>query len=378
MTYYNSSANPNLAPRTLSFAANDGNSNSATAQRTLNINLIPSSVVGRNLFYAGSSHYDLPGGSNGRTPLAFSDDNAIATDKTAYLPSNTAQATFANVSNYDAGINGIMVDLLGSGIHSAIQTNFTADPNSITNDFTFKVGNNNSPGSWVAGPLPTAVLVRTGMTGAANGAGTVSGSDRIELIWANGAITQKWIEVTVLATPDTGLAANDVFFFGNEIGNTGDHNTATVATTGTGDVSDVVNHGANSKNNIAITSVYDFNRDGLIATGDISDTVNHGSNSKNGLVFINIASGGPFAPEVVAMASRHAGMASALASTSSNQLSSLPPWLASRLGSLDLNHGTLAKYLIRLEHDATPKAKTILSEADAVADALNLDHELLD
>jgi hypothetical protein len=154
-------------------------------------------------------------------------------------------------------------------------------------------------------------------------------------------------------------------------------------------VSDVVNHGANSKNNIAITNIYDFNRDGLVAVGDVSDAVNHGTNSKNGLVFINIGSGGPFAPEVVPATTAPAtssdpGIASALASTSSTQLPSLPAipaipsWIASRLGQLDLNHGSVAKYLTHLAHDATANAKTILSEVDQIADALNLDDELLD
>ena len=145
-----------------------------------------------------------------------------------------------------------------------------------------------------------------------------------------------------------------------------------------------MNHGANSKNNIPVTNIYDFNRDGLVAVGDVSDAVNHGTNSKNGLVFINIGSGGSFAPDVVP-ANSDAGIASALVSSSSSiqlpslpSLPSIPSWLTSRLGSLDLNHGTLAKYLTRLEHEATNKAKTILSEADQVADALNLDDELLD
>ena len=41
-----------------------------------------------------------------------------------------------------------------------------ADPTSITNDFTFKVGNNNSPATWATNTiLPSAVVVRTGMTG---------------------------------------------------------------------------------------------------------------------------------------------------------------------------------------------------------------------
>ena len=93
--------------------------------------------------------------------------------------------------------------------------------------------------------------------------------------------------------------------------------------------------------------------------------------------------GGPFAPEVVlaVSTSSDAVVASALVSTSTSQLPSLqaiPPWITSRLAHLDLNHGTLAKYLTHLEHKATAKAKAILSEADQIADALGLDDELLD
>ncbi|HEV3136479.1 MAG TPA: hypothetical protein VGZ26_01220, partial [Pirellulales bacterium] len=182
-----------------------------------------STVDERFLFYSGSTRYDLPGGSNGRTPLAFSDDNAIATDKSAYLPGSGA-ATSANVSSYNQGINGIMVDLSPGGSHSSININ----------DFSFKSGNSASvDGTWTTlsgAALPT-VSVRLGMTGSANGAGTTSGSDRVELIWAPGtAVTQKWLEVTVLATANTGLAANDVFFFGSEIGYTGASNTAAIYT----------------------------------------------------------------------------------------------------------------------------------------------------
>ena len=54
------------------------------------------------------------------------------------------------------GINGIMVDLPGGGSHASItQAN-------ILDDFTFKVGNNNSPSSWAAAPNPTTVMVPRG------------------------------------------------------------------------------------------------------------------------------------------------------------------------------------------------------------------------
>ena len=70
-----------------------------------------------------------------------------------------------------------------------------------------------------------------------------------------------------------------------------------------------------------------------------------------------------------------------MASTSSSQfpaLPAIPPWIISRLGNLDLNHGSMAKYLTHLAHEGTARAKTILSEADAIANILGLDDEVLD
>ena len=85
------------------------------------------------MFYAGSAYDKQTNTALPWTPLAFSDDNAIATDKSAYLPGSGA-ATFANVSSYEQGINGIMVDLLGGGAHASI----------TASDFIFKTGNTTS------------------------------------------------------------------------------------------------------------------------------------------------------------------------------------------------------------------------------------------
>ena len=54
----------------------------------------------------------------------------------------------------------------------------------------------------------------------APGAG-LDGADRVTLIWADGAIRNRWLQVTVLATDNTGLAANDVFYLGNAVGESG-------------------------------------------------------------------------------------------------------------------------------------------------------------
>jgi hypothetical protein len=80
-------------------------------------------------------------------------------------------------------------------------------------DFVFRIGNNNDSASWpTLGTIPS-VSVRAG-------AGT-NGSDRITLVWPDGAIAQTWLQVTVLATANTGLALPDVFYFGNAIGEVG-------------------------------------------------------------------------------------------------------------------------------------------------------------
>ena len=93
--------------------------------------------------------------------------------------------------------------------------------------FHVQVGTNNSPSLWATAPTPSTVSVRTG-------AGT-SGSDRVELTWTDGSITQEWLEVTVLADANTGLAAPYTFFYGNLIANSGTGNTQALAITSSTD-----------------------------------------------------------------------------------------------------------------------------------------------
>jgi hypothetical protein len=351
------------------------NSTIATSQATGTIVNDDSIVADRFLFYQNSPRYDQPGGTFPQNTLTFSDDNAIATDKRAYLPGSGA-ATFADVSSYVQGINGIMVDLLGAGAHSSI----------TASDFIFKTGNTTTvDGTWTTlsgAALPTG-SVRLGMTGAANGAGTTSGTDRVEMIWAPGtAVTQKWLEVTVTADANTGLIANDVFFFGNEIGDMGASNTSTVFKVSAIDTTSTQTHGSPVGNNNPITNLFDFNRDGAVGAADITLDQTHGTTNSTGLVVINIASGGPFAPlpsAAPATSSSQTAVASALVSSSQSPApSATPPWLANRLALVDLNQGPVAKYFEHLADDNTAKSRAILVRADHVAGALGLDDELLD
>lgn len=136
------------------------------------------------------------------------DDDAIATDKEALLPGGAA--TFANYTSYYLGMNGIMVDLAslpngGAGIDAS--------------DFIFGYGNDNSPSGRTTANPPKSVRVRA-LPGA---------SHRITTTWDDlgtgspdmAIPTSNWLRVEVLANADTGLAANDVFYSGHAVGETG-------------------------------------------------------------------------------------------------------------------------------------------------------------
>jgi hypothetical protein len=134
---------------------------------------------------------------------------------------------------------------------------------------------------------------------------------------------------------------------------------------------------------IPVTNIYNFNKDGQVGAADVTDSQTHGTTVKTGLNLVQLGTSGPFAPEVVSNAapatSSDSGVASALASTSASPLPIANPlWIVNRLAHVDLNHGPVAKYLEHLAHEGTAKAKMLLVKADEVADALNLDDELLD
>jgi PhoPQ-activated pathogenicity-related protein len=196
-----------------------------------------------------------------------SDSLAIASDKTAFS-SGSGPATFANLTSYAKGINGIFVDISGS------HPNITAD------DFKFRVGNNNAPSSWADGPAPAAVTVL------ADGGG--AGVDRVEIVWADGAIKRKWLEVIVAANVDTGLAASHVFFFGNALADSGKGNTATLANVDVTDELGARNHTEPLFNNIPLTNIYDYTRDGIVDVTDELLARNNKAGVANATRFLNL------------------------------------------------------------------------------------------
>jgi hypothetical protein len=255
----------NGIPLQLSYTGGDGND--VTLTRVANL------VVDRKLFYDQSAFDGNVAGPSG------SDDAAIATDKTAYRP-NATTAVFANVSSYTRGINGIMVDF--SGPHGTI----------TANDFIFKIGNNNSPGSWGPAPGNSGFTVRT--------AAGYRGADRIEITWASGSIRNQWLEIQVLSNGTTNALTTDVHFWGNKIGDTGQGTPPTTFLTSGADKTQVLGQLAGG---VGITSNADFNRDNNVTAVDATISVG----SIGSIVRLNVGPGGPFAPE------GDSGIASALA-----------------------------------------------------------------
>lgn len=201
--------------------------------------LLLSAVAGRHVFY-NDSVFD------GRDPAAGAgDDAAVAPDKSALLPGQSA--SYANLTTFTRGLNGVMVDLTGLPAGAAL----------TAADFTFDVGSGNGR-DWAVAPVPLDVATRPGA-----GAG---GSDRVTITWPNAAIRNVWLRVTVAANAPTGLAFPDVFYFGHLAGDTGAGNTATRARVNSIDVA----YARRSLNSAApLTARSDFNRDGRVNALDL-------------------------------------------------------------------------------------------------------------
>ncbi len=265
--------------------------------------VVNSTVAGRFIFY-NNSYWDnnnaaiqVTSGANNHDD----DNDAIATDKSAYLPGSGA-STWANITGYDKGINGIMIDLSTGVDHSGLTLA------NVAANFIFKVGNNSTPSGWAVAPAPNGLSVIPG--------GGLGGTDRVEITWGTGVngIYGKWLEVGVLPTAQTGLAdsgqtidpdgpgvagavaVGDVFFFGNAVGGSGDGDTVGAAPTNTADELGARNNPKGFGNFALVDFVYDYNKDRQVNTADQLLSRNNGTGFGTQLVKINITAG-PFAPE---------------------------------------------------------------------------------
>ncbi len=207
---------------------------------------VDAKVYGRRIFY-NNSQFD--GNDPNGNPA---DDAAIAPDKAALLPGRTG--TVANYTSYTRGINGIMIDIRG------LPDMPTAD------DFEFRMGNSDDLSEWVAAPAPTSITLRPG--------DGILRTSRITITWPDGWIRNTWLQVTVKATPRTGLTTPDVFYFGNLVGEAG--NEADQAMVNWPDLAQANANPATFSNPASIASRYDYNRDTLVNSTDVYSTLPFG------------------------------------------------------------------------------------------------------
>ncbi len=213
-------------------------------------------IVNTEVFYNNSAYDGNDSSANA------ADDSAIATDKELLLADSAA--TFANYTSYSKGINGIMIDIEG--------LSFTPD----SSDFQFRVGNDSTPSGWPSAPAPVSVTRRIG-------AG-FDGSDRVTIIWADNAIENQWLEITV--NPTVGIAAQEVFYIGNAIGETG-NSPLNAQVTPTDEVDVRNNPAALAVNPADVTDRYDFNRDRKVGPTDSILARNNGTNPSTALVLLS-------------------------------------------------------------------------------------------
>lgn len=195
-------------------------------------------VTARHAFYNRSS---FDGNDAAANPA---DDGAIATDKAALLAGQTA--SFANVTSYDKGINGVMLDVQGLPVGTNVLS---------ASDFIFRAGAGGDPASWVEAPVPAQIAVRR--------SAIPEQPARVTLVWPDGAIRNQWLQVTVKANANTGLSSPDRFSFGNLVGETGDDAGPLRVS-----AADLLAVRRNLFSSSPVTGRHDFDRDGRVSVRD--------------------------------------------------------------------------------------------------------------
>jgi exonuclease III len=198
----------------------------------------PALVVDRRVFYANSIF------DTATNPI-----DAIDFSKSALLPGQTT--SFDNYTNNTRGLNGLIIDAVGAS-------------SATLSDFQFATWNGISAAGFVAASaVPTVEFLSGGGTGGAN---------RFVLQFADNAIRNTWLRVTVLANANTGLASNDTFYFGHAAGdvNQGNIGSPVMVRTNATDTSFVRQNQSPSANSATIGNFYDINKDGRVNASDTS------------------------------------------------------------------------------------------------------------
>ena len=106
------------------------------------------------------------------------------------------------------------------------------------------------------------------------------------ITWADNAIRNQWLQVTVLANADTGLAEADVFYFGNAVGESG--NSMSDAKINAYDMLAARNHPRTFADPAPVDFAFDYDRDGRVNATDVLIARNHQTHFANALELITV------------------------------------------------------------------------------------------
>ena len=119
----------------------------------------------------------------------------------------------------------------------------------------------------------------------------MDGSDRVTILFPDGAVKKTWLQVKVKATDATGLATPDVHYWGNAIGETGNLTTNAYV-----DVSDSrgvrSNPHPSTLNPAPLDDRFDFNRDKLVNVQDDAFVRANPTNALTALKLIDLTGSG--------------------------------------------------------------------------------------
>jgi len=228
---------------------------------------INATIEGRQVFYNNATGANLSSVGVAQ--------NAIDTSKFALRPEQSS--TFSNYTNYSRGLNGVIIDI---GNLPTTTTNAQ-----MLASLQFAQWNGIAANGFTA--LPVAAIPTVAVLG---GSGT-GGSARVKITFPDNTLQNTWLRVTVVSNTQTALAADDVFYFGNVVGDFDTGNTATRLRVNGQDIQQILSNQSPGNNSAVVTNIYDVNRDGRV-------------NGQDRIVLLsNQQAGGIVAPITVPLAS---------------------------------------------------------------------------
>jgi hypothetical protein len=167
---------------------------------------------------------------------------------------------FSNLINGDRGIGGVVFDIANL---AAAEVNI--------DDFSFQMSpqgafseSDNPPSQWISAPAPELIAVDPA---------DVNQISRIRIEWPDNAIMNRWLRITVQASPNTGLVQPQVFYLGHLLGKSTNWLIDQSETNPSGafelHLADLLTIRENVGNISSVDNVFDINKDGVISFQDL-------------------------------------------------------------------------------------------------------------